>query len=474
MMESNSKLEVARRLRGWTLEVASQKIGVHPRTLRRWETGKSKPYGFRIYKISEVYEMTPRALGIGAERHQWYIPNSTTLHCDEEMLRTRVVEPLMTIEDLDLHLMGLILQRKLDRQNLDYQPFQLQIHQCINAYDKSLQKLHVSPPADPVRVQALRVVASIPIAAYLENATQRSLLAPPAEILTHCASAITACWHMDLSRDLNLARTFVSGYIILLSEIFAHFDHCRHASAELIAQACLLRTMLAIQHEGTHASVSYYTRALEFSQIADSAGTALGLPIHAHALYGYGRQPAQTLEKMAEALWLLKPTPPPPDFPLVRDYLQKVVSLYQMPRPDEQVHINLATDEQAETFRFPGTIDYAETALNLWDGLAYHELGEYAQALDNSNASNPEESVCDAPEQVRGEFLQNRALASLRLHDMDQGITTLRAVIPQALSMGNEQELVEAREAYHMMQFLSPGEPTTPANELKDLLKKHD
>src|SRR5579883_475737 len=123
MMERNSKLEAARRLRGWSLQVASQKIGVHPRTLRRWETGKSRPHGFRIYKISEVYEMTPSALGIGSERHQWYNPDSTSTREEEELLLTRVVEPLMTVEDLDLHLMGLILQRKLDHRNLDIARF---------------------------------------------------------------------------------------------------------------------------------------------------------------------------------------------------------------------------------------------------------------------------------------------------------------------------------------------------------------
>lgn len=475
MMESNTKLEAARRLRGWTLEVASQKIGVHPRTLRRWETGKSKPHGFRVYKISEVYETTPSALGIGSERHQWYAPGDAPAFAQEDLLSAHLIEPLVTSDDLDLHLTNLILQRKHDQHNLDYQTFQRQIHECISTYDNHLRKLQVSHSADPVRVQALRVVASMPIAAYLEKSASHALPAPPTEILTHCASAITACWHMDLSQDLTMARAFVSGYIILLSEVFAQFEYYQSAAAELIAQACLLRTMLAMQHEGTHASVSYYTRALEFSQIADNAGLASHLPIHAHALYGYGRQPEQTLQKMAEAIWLLRPAPPPPDFPLVRDYLHKVTAIYQMPSLDEQTHIKVSPDENAETsFRFPGAIDYAEAALNLWDGLTYHELGEYAQALDDSHAGNPEEPICDAPEQVRGEFLQNRALASLRLHDMDQGVTTLRAAIPQALSMGNEQELVEAREAYHMMQFLHPGDSTAPVLELKDLLKKHD
>jgi transcriptional regulator with XRE-family HTH domain len=474
MLESNSKLEAARRLRGWTLVVASQKIGVHPSTLRRWETGKSRPYGFRIYKISEVYQMTPRALGIGSEHHQYDTPRKTP-GSQEDLLLEHLVEPLITVEDLDLHLMGLILQRKLDRQNLDFGPFQQEIHRCIQAYDENLKRQHIFYPSDPVRIQALQVVASIPITAYLEKVARRSLTVPPAEILTHCASAITACWHMDLSTDLNLARFLISGYIVLLSEIFTRFEDCQHAAAQLSAQACLLRTMLALQLEGTHTSVSYYARALEFSQIADGANMFPGQPIHTHALSGYGRQPSQTLQKMAEALWLLKPAPPPPDFSLLRDYLQKFSAPSYASGQDEQTReVPASNDGLPEDARFSGSIDYADVALTLWDGLTYYELGEYALALDNAHMGKSKEPVCDAPEQIREEFLHNRALASLRLHDMDQRVTTLRAAIPQALSMGNEQELIEARAAYHMMQFLTPGDSAASTQELKDLLMRHD
>lgn len=484
MMQNNSKLEAARRLRGWTLEVASQKIGVHPQTLRRWETGKSKPRGFRIYKISEVYGMTPRALGIGTEYQQRYFssshfpPDHVPLST-EDLLFREAVEPLVTIEDLDLRLLALILQRKLDRHNLAYGPFQQQIHRCIKEYDEKQQTSHASPQADSTRAQALRVVASLPITLYLEDTGQHSLQVHPAEILTHCSGAITACWHMDLSEDLGLARTFISAYILLLSEIFTQFEYCRHAAAELIAQACLLRTMLATRLEGTHTStsVSYYTRALEFSQIAENARPPLTPPTHAlhtPAHYSYGKQPAHTLQKLAEALWLLKPAPPPPDFPLVRDYLRKISSAQEISLLDGDEHDHALSDEILPPLFFPETIDYAEAALNLWDGLTYYELGEYVQALDSSRLDATEEPVCDAPEPIRAEFLHNRALASLRLHDMDHGITTLRAAIPQVLSTSDEQKLVETREAYQVMQFLLPADSSTHAQELKDLLKMHD
>lgn len=467
-MESNSKLEAARRLRGWTLEVASQKIGVHPRTLRRWETGKSRPHGFRIFKISQVYETTPGALGIASSP---FFLDEETAASEQRSTLAHISEPALSAEDLDLHLMSLILQRKLERQNLDYQTFQHRIDQCIKDYDEYRRTRQMDDPADPTRQQALRVVASVPIVAYLENITPLSLPAPPEDILTHCASAITACWHMGQEEDLKLARSFVTGYLILLSEVYSRIPHCRQAAAALIAQACLLRTMLAYKLEGPHAGVNYYARALEFSLLADTAQPPTNQGLNLTALYGYGKQPAQALRRMAESIWLLKPAPPPPDFPLIRDYLQKISAIYRVagPRGFED-----DDESEAEFQHFPPALDYAEAALNLWDGITYHELGEYAQTLDSLKPGIAEEPVCDGPEQVRMEFLPNRALASLRLHDMDQAITALRASIPQALSLGGEQELLEARKAYHLMQFILPGDPLSSSAELKDLLRTHD
>lgn len=465
-MESHSKLEAARRLRGWTLEVASQKIGVHPQTLRRWERGKSRPQGFRVFKISQVYEATPSALGIATSVSA---PEAGDLSQEPASLLTHICEPVVAVEDLDLHLISLILQRKLERQNLDYQAFQERIDQCIKDYDAHMHARQADDPADPARQQALRVVASVPIVAYLENLTPLSLPAPPEDILIHCASAITACWHMGQEEDLKLARSFVTGYLILLSEVFSRVTICRQAAAALIAQACLLRTILAYKLEGLHAGVNYYARALEFSLLADAAQSPICPRLGLGTLYG--KQPAEALQQMADAVWLLKPAPAPPDFRLIRDYLQKLSVFYKF----STLQSGESDDSDVVEFRhFPPILDYAEAALNLWDGVTYHELDEYAQTLDSLRPGTVEEPVCDGPEQVRLEFLPNRALASLRLHDMDQAISTLRASIPQALTLGGEQELLEARKAYHLMQFTLPAGSPSTSSELKDLLRIHD
>src|SRR5260370_31895048 len=114
--------------------------------------------------------------------------------------------------------MGLMLQRKLDRQNLDYHAFQLQIHQRINEYDEYMSTRQARNPEGPARVQALHIVAAIPIAAYLENIYQQPLPVHPEDILTHCAGAITSCWHIQQDENLVVARSFISGYLLILSQ----------------------------------------------------------------------------------------------------------------------------------------------------------------------------------------------------------------------------------------------------------------
>jgi transcriptional regulator with XRE-family HTH domain len=473
MDEHHSKLEAARRLRGWTLEAASQKIGVHPQTLRSWEKGKSRPRNFRIRKMSEIYETTPAALGFGWDYARSPASAREPGHfAGSERASSHLLEAFDTLEKLDLRLMSLIIQRKQDHQNRDYHAFQLQINRCIKAYDQDMQAQHGSAFDDAERLQALSVIAAIPVAVYLGRVDQAVL---PEDILIHCAAGITVCWHMG--QDSLAARSFVSGYLMLLSNLYSRVRSYRAEIVELLAQACLLRTLLASQLEDSQTSVSYYLKALDFGSATEEIEPLFTcLP----SLHCYGRQPEQVLERIADSIWLLKPAPPPPDFALISDYVRELATLYQLSLSDDELSGPLFTAEQNSQAALPEpdrslvNIDYATDALNLWNSLMQHELGEYARTLGNLRAPDELEAVYDAPELVRQEFLTNRALAALRLHDMNQAITNLRAAIPAALSLGDEQELVQAREAYHLMQFLLPVHPGSADGELKDMLKKHD
>lgn len=488
MGERNAKLEAARHSRGWTLEIASQKIGVHPQTLRSWETGKSKPHGFRIYKITQVYARSPAALGL---KWDYHLPAFTTtsgqhagdppticsapVHAAEpEFLLLRLDEPVYTIEHLDRRLMSLIIDRKMDYRSHDYHALQAQMDRCIREYDEYMRASSVSASENLERLRTLRVIASLPIALYLEGdgASRTSM---PEDILVHCAAGMTACWHMG--QDSSAARTCVAGYLLLLSDVFARVEYYRSEAAELIAQASLLRVLIASHLDDFQDSLNYYRQALAFGRGIEPVDAACSHPVAPHR---YGRQPEQALERLTEAIWLLKPVPMPPDFPLICGYVQKLAALYQPLSPAEQNAGPLCRPLPAEQFdlldgeQFPSLNDYAGVALHLWTGVTHCELDEYACLLENLRSVDSLDAVADAPAFIRLAFLSNRALAALPLHDMHRAITILRALIPSALSLGDEKALLETREAYHLIQFLLPSHPASPTRALKDVLKKHD
>lgn len=393
----------------------------------------------------------------------------------EQESKNTLSDHSISIENLDLCLMDLITQSKCNQsRSPDYQAFQLRIDQCIREHDNYLQKKHAHDLEDTRRLQALCAVATIPLSDHLEHLDSYVLPAAPEEILLHCAAGITACWHMG--QDLILIRKFISGYLVLLSEVFSQANHCQTAAAELIAQAYLFRSLLASQLEGRHAGINYYLKALKFGEIANIPAQSSIPGIYPGSLHRYGKQPEQILKRFSEAVWLLKPTPPPSDFLLIYDYMQEAVSqAYSLFLDEADLETSEKQDvssKQRDLRTVPSPIDYASIALNHWERMTQHRLKEYARALDDFTKQL--EPICDAPEPYRLGFLPNRALAALRLHDMDQAVTCLRAAIPQIMSFGNEQELVQAREAYHLMQFLLTDNPNAPTPEPKNLFKKHD
>lgn len=58
------KLKAARLDRHWTLAQAAEQVGVDVNTLSRWERGKTRPHGYNIVRLCEVYEKTSAELGL--------------------------------------------------------------------------------------------------------------------------------------------------------------------------------------------------------------------------------------------------------------------------------------------------------------------------------------------------------------------------------------------------------------------------
>ena len=58
------QLRAARLDRHWTLAQAAEQVAVDVNTLSRWERGRTRPHGYNIVRLCEVYEKTPAELGL--------------------------------------------------------------------------------------------------------------------------------------------------------------------------------------------------------------------------------------------------------------------------------------------------------------------------------------------------------------------------------------------------------------------------
>ncbi|HYU74462.1 MAG TPA: helix-turn-helix transcriptional regulator [Ktedonobacteraceae bacterium] len=63
MESNNQKLREARQRCQWTMEQASERIGVDTRTYIRWERGKQHPGLRHMRLLCELFQTTPEELG---------------------------------------------------------------------------------------------------------------------------------------------------------------------------------------------------------------------------------------------------------------------------------------------------------------------------------------------------------------------------------------------------------------------------
>jgi transcriptional regulator with XRE-family HTH domain len=69
---SNRLLRDKREAYHWTIEEVSAKIGVDPRTYRRWEHGEQRPHLHSLKRLCTVFESSAEDLGYSIDESSQY------------------------------------------------------------------------------------------------------------------------------------------------------------------------------------------------------------------------------------------------------------------------------------------------------------------------------------------------------------------------------------------------------------------
>ncbi len=468
----NTKLRNARRRKGWTLDVASSKIGngIHPNTLSAWEKGRHKPgIGF-LADLQRVYEASLYDLGL-----EHVVDSDSTSERLPEIASIEVQSPfvgdILNAEDLEIRL--LVQVYRWNRRSADYGNLQRSIQQEIRSYD-DMTDSETNKLENPERRKALRVLAKLPIQLYGLTALGASSAIAAEELLPHCAAGLTACWHLSNGIDLQLAQTTLSAYLPTLQKVATQSTVHKKVAAGLVAQAYLLHSVLAWHLESLERAEWYARQAISFSNLAEDAGLQAASHKKLATVYYYSNRPQKSLVACQQATLYLKNAPI-----AVQSFVYRELSSYQA--IDGQIHDALVSLDRAhKAFAHPSMKDgpsYAagdEFEMILWDGLTHYHLGQYKESLNSFLEIDGLQPKKPIAERIRIEFLNNQALIELRRkeRDMELAMAYWKAGIQGAVALKSERRYSEAYEVYRTMQAVWPEEKSIA--ELRPLLKRWD
>src|SRR5437660_608108 len=245
-------LSQARHKKHWTLEEASERIGVDVNTLHKWEKGKATPRAYNIQRLCEVYGCSAEALGLEGEMQQSSAvlsPESTGITSD----------PLPFLNsDPTMRLL------RLARASRPYREMRREFNAILED-----TAMHTDPMS---RRDAICRLALFPLVTW--NLSPRFVNCSHAaeDILTGCKAGIIACWELLKGKELSAVSGAISSYIPTLKHIAttASSTRNRKEAAELLIQCLLLKARLAWHLESTQDAILYTQEIEQYSQLVDS------------------------------------------------------------------------------------------------------------------------------------------------------------------------------------------------------------
>jgi tetratricopeptide (TPR) repeat protein/transcriptional regulator with XRE-family HTH domain len=507
-MAQNIKLKDARLKRFFSLVEAGNLIGVHRNTLRSWEAGIRQPHISSIKLLCEAYKATPEEVGLeqllhlkgGQEATQGESANPLVtehrIFSKSGPLASTAPEHgisengfshhegsqggILVFEELEVRLLTPVMQWKQD--NKLYEPLQAMVVREMEKDIAMTQEPHDNSIESPERRKALRFLATLPISVYGLTFTGSTRPTPEKEVLPYCAAGLTACWYLSKGSDLPRVQSIVSSYLPTLTTFVKHSPDYREAAAGLASQGYMLLGLMTMHLKNLAAAEAYYREAVKYSKIAKDDNLEITAQGWLCDIFRYGKNPLKGIKVYQEKLPYLQQASP-----LVRTHTYGHLAEFYAQSGQKQEALT-ALGRAHEAFSLvpgdDGNFIYAlydRASLISNEGLTRYELGRLESDKKARNAQYEKALACfqqvetlqtggDISERMRLEFWNNRALAALRLNDMEQSIASLTVAVPGAIALGSERRYAEAEEIYRVMDVMWDGEPRL--RELRDLFER--
>jgi len=442
-----ARLAQARYKKHWTLEEASERVGVDVNTLHKWEKGKATPRASNIQRLCEVYDCSAEALGLEVEMQQSRAvlsPKATR----------RVSEPVAFLtSDPTMRLL------QLARTSRSYREMQREFNAILE--DTAMN-------TDPMsRRDAICRLALFPLVTWKLSPHFVNSSHAAEDILTGCKAGVIACWELFNGKELATVSGAISSYIPTLQHLATAASSLRHRkeAAELLIQCLLLKAPLAWNLENTQDAILYAQEAEQYSQLADAPMLFQVLALRAQAAaHYYANHWKQALSAAEQAKNVLETAQGSLIPPVVRSYVYAGLATYQSRNGQKQEALRSLGKAHAAFFAQPPDepspiwIHHSKANLILHDGMAHLHVGMQKEALDSFAQIHQTSSS----EVIRVESFINQVVAEVNrddgLRDMEWCIDHWVQGIEGAKQLRSEQRFDEAITAYATMRAIWPGE----------------
>jgi transcriptional regulator with XRE-family HTH domain/tetratricopeptide (TPR) repeat protein len=484
----NQKLRTARILKCWSMERASEMVGVSKSTYLRWETGHQKPHPTTLDLLCQAFEMSPEELGFPLplsqeeperrEREPDSVVPSSTAHetvpsvvlYAKEHIQSSASEVLAKTPVSSFTLRQQLIQRLVAEWHgraMYCDELQMLVDQELQMFDL-VKSLYHEETYTLSRRSVLSSLATLPLALLSPIPSLQKVPPHPEELLPACAASITSCWSLLNGDGLTTVEQTVPMYLPTLVKWARQTSRYQRVAATLGAQGGRLMGIIAYHHCCFQDGLAFANQAVELARLSGDSN------LLAHALLGtswahdWCQQPRLMLQKSQEAVQLL----PEVLSPLQSNIFARLGYAYAQNNMREEALHSVA---EART-HFPTTFgevpcyvsaDYDLSALIIFEGETYFALGEN----DTDHASEYYKQASEAlgqiqtilpgtvlPERNRVQITNYQAQAAIGMGNLEEAEHYLIAGMQGAIALGSEKRRQEVLANWQRAQNRWPQE----------------
>lgn len=472
----NHFLKNARAKRFLSIDKASAKVGVEPRTFKRWEHDDYNPQLYFLKKLCEAFDATPEELGysISAEGK---VSRIAPIHLRAQAYSDGILAPaeqigypLLSMEADELGLQaerdwttwfGIKQAQIMTMIGLwrgkalcccDEIP--VIIDQEIKTIDDELHLHQMGEQQAISRRQALITIVALPTTL----AWEAGLVTDTAleEFLPRCAASVTVCWHLMRGKGLAAIREILPKYVSLLATVALRPSKYQQVAARLATQTSIIQAILAMHWLNFTVREAHCHDAVRYARISQDnklqAASLMYLAYtYSHCYYPHQPQKAvpifhQALHALADEESLLR-----------SDILMGLSEAYAQCK-EEQEALHYMDQAQKHFPAYPEhdpSFIYADCGLNTlyqWQGKMYLQLVEYFPDADYQQkaASSLLQSISvdSISERSASETMIYQADAARISGELKIYAETLRQAAQKAREIGSRRRYHDALLVY--------------------------